>query len=432
MHTEKRQHAAVMIEHLRAAPYRYRFVQLLNILVRMLRQQGIPYDHAFSRVLRFRNSLSLAFPASEIESIQVEPDGAAGTPRIHITPAFIGLLGAGGALPLHDTERAAESWNPFIDLFSNRVIGLFYEAWGKYRVEHGLDTRARDDLLPLLSALGGLRPASFGPSRPYASIHAEVAGYYAGLLRTRPIAASTVERVLRDYFGVPVRVEEFVGAWDPLSAKIRSTLGVTRPTLGFGAVLGTRTWRNDLRVRLHIGPLDEERAGAVVRGCAARRGRAEHGAVAFDVRDDPRRHQLDELAAPHRPVARDELARIAGGRPARIRSSQRSGRRRVVVAGVGVDLTGVGAHAIRHRLGQERRLRAQVGALVRLHRHHHEASQAEQAEAEDQKRDEHFQQGETTSCDRLHAKSPRQLQGPAGEPLVPRLVVTIPEARTLM
>jgi len=262
MHTEKRQHAAVMIEHLRAAPYRYRFVQLLNILVRMLRQQGIPYDHAFSRVLRFRNSLSLAFPASEIESIQVEPDGAAGTPRIHITPAFIGLLGAGGALPLHDTERAAESWNPFIDLFSNRVIGLFYEAWGKYRVEHGLDTRARDDLLPLLSALGGLRPASFGPSRPYASIHAEVAGYYAGLLRTRPIAASTVERVLRDYFGVPVRVEEFVGAWDPLSAKIRSTLGVTRPTLGFGAVLGTRTWRNDLRVRLHIGPLDEEQAEA--------------------------------------------------------------------------------------------------------------------------------------------------------------------------
>ena len=270
MHTAKRQHAAVMIEHLRAAPQRYRFAQLLNILVRMLRQQGIPYDQAFSRVLRFRNSLSLAFPASEIESMQVEPDGAAGVPRVHITPAFIGLLGASGALPLNDTERAAartnldvdESWTPFIDLFSNRAIGLFYEAWGKYRVEHGLETRARDDLLPLLSALGGLRPASFGPTRSYASVPAEVAGYYAGLLRTRPIAASTVERVLRDYFGVPVRVEEFVGAWDPLPAKIRSTLGVTAPTLGFGTLLGTRTWRNDLRVRLHIGPLDEEQAKA--------------------------------------------------------------------------------------------------------------------------------------------------------------------------
>jgi hypothetical protein len=33
--------------------------------------------------------------------------------------------------------------------------------------------------LLLLSALGGLRPASFGPARPNASVPAEVAGYYA-------------------------------------------------------------------------------------------------------------------------------------------------------------------------------------------------------------------------------------------------------------
>jgi type VI secretion system protein ImpH len=275
MQTTKRQHAALMIERLLAAPYRYQFAQLLNILVRMLRQQGIPYHQAFGQVLRFRNSLSLAFPASEVESLQVEPDDAAGTPRpgsprIVVTPAFIGLLGASGTLPLHDTERASaraslgadESWKPFIDLFSNRVVGLFYETWGKYRVEHGLNTRAQDDLLPLLSALGGLRPSSFGPAKPYASIPAEVAGFYAGLLRTRPIAGSTVERVLSEYFGVPVRLEEFVGAWDPLPARMRSTLGVTDPTLGFGAALGVRLWRNDLRVRLHIGPVDEEMAKA--------------------------------------------------------------------------------------------------------------------------------------------------------------------------
>jgi type VI secretion system protein ImpH len=268
MQTEKRRHASVLTEHLRIAPYRYRFAQLLNLLVRMLRQQGIPYSQAFSRVLRFRNSLSLAFPASEIEGMQVDATDDGGMPRIHITPSFIGLLGASGTLPLHDTERAATkmnlgadgSWKPFVDLFSNRVIGLFYDAWGKYRVEHSLNTRGQDDLLPLLSSLGGLRPASFGPARPYASVPMEVAGYYAGLLRTRPVSASTVERVLGEYFGVPVRVEEFVGAWDPIPEKIRSTLGVTDPILGFGAALGTQAWRNDLRVRLHIGPLDEESA----------------------------------------------------------------------------------------------------------------------------------------------------------------------------
>jgi type VI secretion system protein ImpH len=270
MQTAKRQHASVMIQPLLDAPYRYRFAQLLNILVRTLHRQGIPYSRAFSHVLRFRNSLSLTFPASEIESMQVDPPDATGTPRIHITSAFIGLLGASGTLPLHDTERAAakatlgtdESWKPFIDLFSNRAVGLFYEAWGKYRVEHSLNIRGEDDLLALLTALGGLRSTSFGPSKPFASIAPEVAAFYAALVRTRPVAASTVERILGDYFGVPVRLEEFVGAWDPIPAKVRSTLGVTNPTLGFGAALGTRTWRNDVRVRLHIGPLDHEQAKA--------------------------------------------------------------------------------------------------------------------------------------------------------------------------
>jgi type VI secretion system protein ImpH len=268
MQTAKRQHGIVMIERLRATPHRYQFVQLVSLLVRMLRQQGVPYAQAFSHVLRFRNSLSLAFPASDIERIEIEPSDAKA--RIHITPSFLGLLGASGTLPLHDTERAAAtttpggdaSWTPFLDVFSNRAVGLFYEAWGKYRVEHGLNTRGRDDLLPLLNALGGVRSSGFGPGKPYAAVPAQVAAYYAGALRTRPIAASTVERVLAEYFGVPVRVEEFVGAWDPLSEKMRSTLGSTDPTLGYGAVLGVRTWRNDVRVRLHIGPLTEAQARA--------------------------------------------------------------------------------------------------------------------------------------------------------------------------
>jgi type VI secretion system protein ImpH len=264
MQTEKRQHVTGMIERVLAAPHRYRFAQLLNVLLRQLRQQGIPYRQAFDQVLRFRNSVSLAFPASEIERVEVEShaDDLSGSEaaRIHITPTFFGLLGASGTLPLHDTERASvtsaadESWQPFIDLLSNRSVVLFYEAWGKYRVEHGAIARGHDDLLPRLTALAG--------GSPHGPVPAQVTAFYAGLLRTRPIAASTIERVLGDYFGVGVRLEEFVGAWDPVPARMRSTLGVTDPTLGYGAVLGTRLWRHDVRVRLHIGPLDEAQAKA--------------------------------------------------------------------------------------------------------------------------------------------------------------------------
>jgi type VI secretion system protein ImpH len=273
MQTTQRQHEPGLIQGLLEAPHRFQFAQLLNILIRMLRQQGITYDQAFSQVLRFRNSQSLAFPPSEVESLQIEHSASMATPpserlRIYVTPAFIGLLGSSGTLPLHYTELAAdirmsepdESWHRFIDLFSNRAVGLHYRAWAKYRVEHGLDTRGEDNLLPMLTALAGLRHGDAGPDDSDKSVSDEIKGYYAALLRTRPIAVSTIERVLTEYFGVPIRLEEFVGAWSPIAEKKRSTLGVTRPILGFGAALGTRTWRNDRWVRLHIGPLTVQQA----------------------------------------------------------------------------------------------------------------------------------------------------------------------------
>lgn len=284
MQTPKRHHEPDVIQRLLDEPYRFQFAQLLNILVQVLRRQGLSYDKAFGQVLRFRNSLSLAFPPSEIERLQVEHTGDSNDKeallalqhserlRIHITPAFIGLLGASGALPLHDTERTAaarskqadEGWHAFVDLFSNRVVGMFYEAWGKYRVEQSFNTHAHDELLPMLMALAGVSPTrSLQPaSNEAAPVAEEAAGYYAALLRTRPISAATVTRVLTEYFGMPIQIEEFVGCWDPIPQNRRSTLGVTAPTLGYGAVLGTRLWRSDLRARLNIGPLNEKQAQA--------------------------------------------------------------------------------------------------------------------------------------------------------------------------
>jgi type VI secretion system protein ImpH len=259
-------------------PHRFQFAQLINILLRLLQRQGVSYDDAFRNVLRFRNSLSLAFPASEVQSLEVEPkdslarlqdaallNGDVG--KIRITPAFIGLLGASGTLPLHDTERLAArlsldgdaSQHELIDLFSNRMIALFYEAWGKYRVEHGMAVRGHDCLLPMLTALAGVRPGDGARGHVGGAARAkdETAAYYAGLLGTRPVSAGTVERVLSDHFDVPIRLEQFVGGWHPIPENRRSTLGTAAPVLGRGAALGARLWRHDLRARLHIGPLVE-------------------------------------------------------------------------------------------------------------------------------------------------------------------------------
>lgn len=273
MPATKRQSEPGVMARLLAQPQRFTFSQSINLLLAALRREGVSYDSAFRHRIRFRNSLSLAFPASEVQALDVErTHGDGDIDKIRLTPAFIGLLGAAGTLPLHDSERLTEqlqvdrdaSQHELIDVFSNRMIGLFYETWGKYRVEHGLQVQGQDRLLPMILALAGAAPVT----RP------ESAAYYAGILRTRPVSANSIERVLCEHFGVPIRVEQMVGCWDAIAPARRSTFGVNAPVLGRGAVLGTRLWRHDSRARLHIGPLDQSQLARFLPGGASRQALA--------------------------------------------------------------------------------------------------------------------------------------------------------------
>jgi type VI secretion system protein ImpH len=63
--------------------------------------------------------------------------------------------------------------------------------------------------------------------------------------------------LLANYFGVPVRIEEFVGQWLRIAPEQRTRLGVREgfARLGVDAVLGERTWHAQSRFRVVIGPL---------------------------------------------------------------------------------------------------------------------------------------------------------------------------------
>lgn len=257
MQAKKRHATSGVIAHLFAEPYRYQFTQAVGLLLRWLRQQGISQEQAFGQVLRFQNNLSLAFPASEIARLSQDAGG-----HIAITPALIGLLGSGGALPLHYTQHIAHAQSAatddgvaaFLAIFSHRMVTLFYRASGKYRLEQRLaiDMQAPDAQLPLLLALAGIEPSG-AASAP--ENHA--AAWYAGLLRSRPPSAHAMAKVLADHCRVPVMLEQFAGAWDYLAPDRLSRLGNANCVLARGATLGVRLWRHDRRVRLHVGPLDE-------------------------------------------------------------------------------------------------------------------------------------------------------------------------------
>jgi len=253
-----------VIERLLAEPQRFEFFQAVRLLLLWLEERGVPQQQALDGHLRFANSLSLRFPPGEVEALALVQDKPAipGMPRpqFRLTPSFMGLLGAHGTLPAHETERI-QAWiaaehddapRAFLDMLSNRMLALFYGAWKKYRVEH-LAGGQPDRYLDLLLALGGF-PSGGQAAVP--GVGDEVLALYAGVLRQRPASAAVLGVVLSDLLRVPVALEEWLGHWDPLAPGERTALGSVNAVLGQAALLGARCWRPDLRVRVRIGPVD--------------------------------------------------------------------------------------------------------------------------------------------------------------------------------
>ncbi|QGZ37666.1 type VI secretion system protein ImpH [Pseudoduganella flava] len=279
MHATKRRFEPAVIERLFAEPYRFQYFQAVRMLELWLRRRGVPEEGAIANYVRFQNSMSLAFPPSEIEALVAEPRNVAPTAAtlaaalqstelryVRLTPAFMGFLGSSGALPAHYTERIAahalyekdDGPRAFLDAFSNRSLALFYEAWRKYRLELKYHGAGKDAFLPLLLSLAGTGHESL---RRRLSDHGEGVldesiAYFATAMAHRPASAVQIGRVLAEYFGQPIRVEQFVGCWYDVPDAQQTVLGMGNSVLGGGAMAGARVWQRDLRVRLVIGPLD--------------------------------------------------------------------------------------------------------------------------------------------------------------------------------
>jgi type VI secretion system protein ImpH len=291
MPPSQRQHDTGVIDRLLREPQQFDFFQAVRLLDRWM---GVaqPDGKGLSR-LNFRNSLSLSFPPSQIEALKVhlrrEGDAsqsvleastvggyqAQSIDRIDMTPAFMGLLGANGTLPLFYTEMLSQrelydkdyAGRAFMDLFSHRAVSLFYEAWRKHRMPIQFEADRRSRFLPLVLSLAGLGQKGLrdrlGGER--GAVADEALAYYAGTLQQRTLSASQMQQVLRDYLNVPVRIDQFVGRWYQIPASGRAYLGLTGSSragaapvngvLGRSAMLGERVWQRDLRMRVVLGPL---------------------------------------------------------------------------------------------------------------------------------------------------------------------------------
>ncbi|MER1974023.1 MAG: type VI secretion system baseplate subunit TssG, partial [Psychrobacter alimentarius] len=146
-----------------AAPQTYELLQALRLVQYEINMGNAPIE------IRYRASLSLAYPQAEIESLsliaQDSMDANASqinVRQVEVYPAVIGLTGPLSALPAMYTDHLAsrvqhvkdKAAPAFLDLFNHRLTDLYVQASWFYNLPLQYElNRKKDSYLLSLRAL---------------------------------------------------------------------------------------------------------------------------------------------------------------------------------------------------------------------------------------------------------------------------------------
>lgn len=265
MATQGRRTDPPLEEVLFAEGYRFDFFEAVRVLERLYpEREAVGHNANPSReVVRFGAHLSIEFPPSAIHEITRATNDNA---PAHMTVSFMGLTGPLGVLPRRYTEFLLKrvrqkdyALRDFLDLFNHRLISLFYRSWEKYRFRLGYERavfqrEADDRFSRYVFDLFGMGTQGL---RGRLEVDDAALLFYAGHLAQHRRSASALEGVLADYFGLPIKIVQFVGQWLPLSMANRSRLGPggANNALTVSAVVGSRVWDQQAKFTVRIGPL---------------------------------------------------------------------------------------------------------------------------------------------------------------------------------
>jgi len=188
---------------------------------------------------------------------------ADGDAKARLAVNFFGLLGANGPMPTHITEYVRDrlrqggdgTMRAFLDVFHHRMVALFYRARAAAEPVISLDRADADRFSDFVGSLFGIGTPSLRERDAigdFAKLH------FAGLLANKARPAAGLVTILRAYFALPVRVEQFVGHWMRLPDEAHSRLGASENgnRLGSSMLLGRSVWDCQHKFRIVIGPVD--------------------------------------------------------------------------------------------------------------------------------------------------------------------------------
>jgi type VI secretion system protein ImpH len=250
--------ALAFLARLADAPYDYDFYQTLRRIECFY--AGSPRwgeaQRPLDEPIRLGQDPDLTFAPAPLARFGSEPGAA--KPRLQVR--LFGLFGPNGPLPTHLTEYARDrlrnsgdrTLSRFLDVFHHRFVALFYRAWAQAQPHVNRDRPEADRFGGYLGALVGVRPAA---SRNRDTVPDVAKLFHVGVLARHVRNAQGLQSILRHFFQVPIRIEQFVLHWMALGSAERTRLGRPGAILGHGALAGGRVWDAQHKFRVVIGAL---------------------------------------------------------------------------------------------------------------------------------------------------------------------------------
>ena len=197
MAANPRRQSLTLKEALTHEGFRFDFFQAIRILesfgkFEKARKHGINY--------RFHTRLALDFPASAIDYVYEDKS------LYHLIVNFMGLTGPQGVLPRHYTEdlisrsiiQKDHTAHDYFDMFSHRMISLFYQAWKKHQVWVEKEQNNKSKIEHYFLDIIGLGTQGLQKRLEVNKdgFYDENLIYYSGLLSQKPHSISALKNIL--------------------------------------------------------------------------------------------------------------------------------------------------------------------------------------------------------------------------------------------
>jgi len=208
--------------------------------------------------VRLRQEPSMSFAPSNLTNVSRKD----GSNTINISLLGFGLFGPNGPLPLHITEYVRErifhhkdaTLSAFADIFHHRLISLFYRAWANAQSTINIELKDESFSRHIASLIG----LGFNSSRNRDSIDDYTKFYFSGHLTRQTRNPEGLIQILRRYFNIPVRLQEYIPQWIKIPEHQQFRLNGDC-SLGSFAVIGSQIKDVQHKFRLLLGPLSQQK-----------------------------------------------------------------------------------------------------------------------------------------------------------------------------